>query len=320
MGTGGPGFFVRNDGLPTLVDATVSFGAGLSDLRRNFSTLLADFDRDGWLDLHTAVDFTMDYHCRNLGDGSFEHVSTQVGTTNGGSDMGVAVGDIENDGDLDIYSTNIGIGVLYVNDGSGHFSNDALAHGVGSWGFPPPTGWGTIFGDFDHDRDQDLVFVAYGAPGFFYENDGQGQFIRRIGANLGLDLLAHGLLGFDYDRDGDLDLLVLPRSGSQTPRLYDNRSPGLAGRHCHVVDPVGVYSNRDGVGARVEVTVGDVTMTRVVLAGESFHSGPPMLAHFGLGDAAVADEVRVTWPSGIVQVLEDVAADRYLEVVEGVTR
>ena len=102
----------------------------------------------------------MDYHCRNLGDGSFEHVSQQVGTTNGGSDMGVAVGDIENDGDLDIYSTNIGIGVLYVNDGTGHFSNDALAHGVGSWGFPPPTGWGTVFGDFDNDLDNVLVRTA----------------------------------------------------------------------------------------------------------------------------------------------------------------
>lgn len=320
-GLGGPGFFIRNNGLPNLVDDTAAFGADLGQSRRNFSAVLVDFDRDGDLDLHTAVDFFPDYHCHNNGDGTFEFVSPQVGTMNGGADMGLAIGDIENDGDLDIYSTNIGIGVLYVNDGDGNFQNEAVPRGCGSWGSAHgvAVGWGTMFADFDHDMDQDLVFVAYAAPGLFFENDGTGHFTTYEQEDVGLILLGHGLITFDYDKDGDLDVLTM-RQGMQFPHLFENRSPVLEGRHWLVVELEGVQSNRDGVGAYVEVTAGGVTQTRAILAGQSFKSGPPMNAHFGLGTNAVADEVRVLWPSGLVQTLENVATDRYLEIVEGVTR
>ena len=119
-GIGGPGFYIRNDGIPNLVDATASFGANLDQVTRYFSVVLADFNGDLALDVHAAVDFFMDYHARNDGNGNFSFATQAANTTNLGADMGLAIGDMDNDGDLDIYSTNIGVGVLYVNDGNGN--------------------------------------------------------------------------------------------------------------------------------------------------------------------------------------------------------
>lgn len=311
--TGGPGFYIRNDGLDQLVDATADFGAALSGPRRYFSAVLADFNGDLKPDLHAACDGMIDFHCRRTAPGSFEDVSVAVGADNVGSDMGLAVGDIENDGDLDIFSTNIDRGILYVNDGQGNFTEEGFARGVGGWPMVP-VGWGTAFVDFDHDRDQDLVFIAGQDPGLLFENDGTGHFTNAT-AGSNLDLLGHGLLPFDYDQDGDYDLLVW-RSDMHHTRLYENRSSSLADRHWLVVRAVGQRSNADGVGVIVRVEAGGVEQTRAILCGYSFKAGPPLEAHFGLGDAATAQRVTITWPTGKTQVLDNVSADRKLVVHE----
>ncbi len=311
---GGPGFFLRNEGLPRFADATASFGADLSTWRRYFTVVLADFNGDMLPDLHTAVDFYSDWHCWNVGGGVYLDVTQQVHATHAGSDMGLSVGDIENDGDLDIYSTNIASAILYVNDGAGYFTEEASQRGCGNWGFTLATAWGTAFADLDLDRDQDLVLVAYGDPGFLFENDGAGYFSQAT-AGTNLRLLGHGLVPFDYDLDGDLDLLVL-RTEPTFISLYENLWPADSGRHWLRILLQGTASNRDGVGAKVEVVAGGVTQTRAILAGYSFKSGPPMEAHYGLGDAAGADQVRVTWPSGHVSVLTNVQGDQVLTIVE----
>ncbi len=314
LGGGSPGFYIRNDGIANLVDATAEFGAGLGMPRRYFSAVLADFNLDLKPDLHVACDGQPDFHCHQVAPGVYFDVTHMVGANNVGSDMGLAVGDIDNDGDLDIFSTNIDQGILYVNDGQGHFTEEGFARGVGSWP-QTPIGWGTAFVDFDHDGDQDLVLVAAQHPGVLFENDGQGYFTN-VTAGSGLDLLGHGLLSFDFDRDGDQDLLTW-RSGNSPLRLWENRSSALEDRHWLIVRPIGRRSNADGVGVIVKVEAGGIEQTRVILAGYSFKAGPPMEAHFGLGTAAVAERVTVTWPtSGRTQVLEGVAADQELVVLE----
>jgi hypothetical protein len=314
---GGPGHFIRNDGLPHLRNKTGVFGANLRDINRHFSAVLTDFDGDLLPDLHVAIDFYPDYHCKNLGGGAFQNVSVSAGTTNTGADMGLAVGDIENDGDLDIYSTNINAGVLYVNDGAGHFQNEAAIRGVGGWGPGTCIGWGAAFVDLDHDGDQDLVFVGYGDNvGKLYENDGTGHFTAVDPAVHGMLLRGHGLIPFDYDRDGDQDLLVL-RTGQMLPSLYENQETHTSARHWLRVTLEGTTSNRDGVGARLELDLPDGrTMVRQVMNGYSFKSGPPVDAHFGLDDQASVQELRVRWPSGQVTTLGPFAADRTLHVVE----
>ncbi|MEE8169600.1 MAG: CRTAC1 family protein, partial [Phycisphaerae bacterium] len=289
--------------------------------RRYWQVVLADFDRDLELDIHAAIDFDHDFHCHGFGNGQFTDVSVAVGVANAGSDMGLGVGDIDNDGDLDIFSTNIGYNVLYVNDGAGGFNDFALSRGCKSPVGPTRFGWGAVFGDLDHDGDLDIVHVAadnnsqFFDPGVIYENTG-GGFFAQVSPDPGVDLNGYALIAFDYDGDGDLDLLVNGHPTGSRSRLFENVSPGLAGNHWLVVEPQGAVSNRESIGAVVRVTLGGQTLMRPIIAGRSFVSGCPTYAHFGLGTAAVIDELRVRWPSGRSLVLRDVAVDQYLTLTE----
>lgn len=316
---GGPGYFVRNDGLPKLRNKTGLFGADLRDINRHFTAILTDFDGDMLPDLHVAIDFYPDYHARNLGGGVFQNVSVAAGTINTGADMGVAVGDIDNDGDLDMYSTNINYGVLYVNDGNGVFVDDSFNRNCKTWGFDTLVGWGTAFCDFDHDGDMDLTFVGYGPNNYgrLYENDGAGFFTTVDPAVHGMQLRGHALIPFDYDRDGDQDVLIL-RRGTQLPALYANQEiDSASGRHWLRVTLEGTASNRDGIGARVEVDLADGrSLVRQIINGYSFKSGPPIDAHFGLDDQAAVQELRVIWPAGTVTTLANVPSDQHLHIVE----
>jgi hypothetical protein len=313
---GGPGCYVRNDGLPRLFDITDQFGADLGGDNRYFTPILADFNQDMLPDLHVAVDFYIDFHCHNVGNGVFKYVTNQVGTTNTGADMGVAVGDIDNDGDLDMYSTNINIGVLYVNDGTGKFTDEAHPRGVKSWGNNTTVGWGSIFADLDLDMDLDLPFVAYGpGVGHLYENDGTGYFTD-VTVGSGLNLRGHGLLPFDYDRDGDEDLLVM-RTGNMDIALYENTAADAGDKHWLVVELEGDQSNSHGVGARIVATTADGTKQyRHIIAGYSYLTGTAMYAHFGLGPHETVDKLEVIWPDRHSDTYLDVPADQYRLVQE----
>ena len=236
-------------------------------------------------------------------------MTSDVGAGHVGSDMGLAIGDIENDGDFDIFSTNIMTHVMYVNDGTGHFTNEASQRGTN---VIPLTGWGTAFVDLDHDRDQDLVYIGTGQPGALFENDGSGHFSMVETTSCRWE--GHCLVPFDYDRDGDIDFLVL-RNLHGRIGLLENRSRSAQDRHWLMVRLQGTVSNRDGVGAKVEVNAGGVKMIRPMINGYSFKAGPPVEAHFGLRQYDQVD-VKVTWPNGTVQVLQDVAADQELLIVE----
>jgi hypothetical protein len=316
-GVGGPGAFLRNQGGFQFIDDTTNFCQALGGVTRYFSTIMFDFSGDGLLDLHCSVDFFTDRHFRGAPDGTMYEVTTQVGTTNLGSDMGLTVGDPDMDGDFDLYSTNINLGVFYENDGFGNFQDTASSHGIGSFnhGLNSCTGWGTAFSDFDLDGDEDLITV--GSFGFaeLFENTGTGNFIK-VSAGSGIHLIGRSLIPFDFDRDGDLDVLIGSDGVNQTPRLYENVTPSTQDRHWLVVHPIGTVSNRDGIGARIEVTVRDKTLIRAVVAGNSFKSGLPYDAHFGVNTSTNIRQVKVIWPSGRVTIKTNVAADQRLDMVE----
>ncbi|MEM6567806.1 MAG: CRTAC1 family protein [Planctomycetota bacterium] len=309
-------FYVRNDGLPNLVDASDTFGLPLASIPRLLTASFADFDGDMLPDLHGAVDFYSDLHAKNMGGGSFLDVTLAAGTTNLGADMGLAIGDIDNDLDLDIYSTNINYGILYVNDGTATFTEQSAARGCRSFnGLTTTIGWGTNFVDLDNDRDLDLTMVPAGpGAGHVWRNDGTGHFVK-VTAATGIELRGYAIIDFDLDRDGDQDLLFLGNNDDFTPRMYLNTSSAV--NHWLVVELEGTTSNRDAIGAQVIVRTPEGTeQMRALMAGHSYRVGTPKTMHFGLGDASTVQEIEVRWPNGQVMRRGPFPADRYVKFRE----
>ncbi len=308
---GGPAWYFVNSGALSFTEVASQIIPGLETSRMHWTPVFADFNNDGMVDLHVAVDVDEDFHANNQSSDIFTDISTTWDSQEGSADMGIACGDIENDGDLDFFVTNIGVHMLHVNDGSGLFSEEGMARNVDFNG-QNYVAWGTAFVDFDHDTDVDLIFVTTGGPeGSIFENDGLGYFTD-VTVGSGMALRGSGLVPFDYDKDGDIDLIVADVTG---PFLYENVTP-MAGKHWIQIDLKGIASNTTGIGSRITVTINGQTMIRELLGNYSFYAGPPVRAHFGLGSATLIDTLQVEWPSGNVQILNNVAVDRRLVITE----
>lgn len=315
----------RNDGNFKFTDVSEEANTRVDGNRSHWTPVFADFDNDGWQDIFVAVDFDRDYLLRNNRDGTFTDVSEATGITHVYNDMGAAVGDFDNDLDLDIYTTNIsnfahctipyGCNMLYKNNGDGAFSDGTREHGVGDTAW----GWGNSFSDINLDGHLDLIAVGGWYIGEeqntrLFLNDGANQFVD-VAAQAGMQQFADkkGLLVLDIEKDGDLDLIVTEVRGPLT--LWENVTP-RNGRHHLTVEARGTVSNRNGIGARVYITVGDKMQMREIIAGGSFYTSPPKEAHFGLGTADTVSNVLVVFPSGRSVELRDVPADQRLLVVE----
>ncbi|MFN8644647.1 MAG: CRTAC1 family protein, partial [Candidatus Binatia bacterium] len=322
----------RNDGSGTFTDVTLAAGIvplGPSDNFNSFTANFADIDGDRWPDLLVTGDFFTSRIYRNNRAGGFV-LATDFTVISEGNAMGAAVGDYDGDGDLDWFVSSIwdpnGIAEgnwdvsgnrLYRNRGDGSFDDVTDAAGVreGYWG------WASTFQDFDNDGDLDLFHVnGFGTtsipetaefvadPSVFFVNDGDGTFVER-GAELGVADTdeGRGVVAFDYDADGDLDLFV---HNSEAPgRLYRNDG-GNAG-HWLDVALRGRAPNTEGVGAWVRVTADGRTQLRELRAGSNYASQDPVVAHVGLGGAPSAS-VEVLWPDGTRSVREDVPANQRL--------
>lgn len=301
----------RNDG-GTFVD--VAWEVGVADRIFGMSAAAADFDNDGDLDL-AASNFATNVLHRNDG-GFFTDVARDVGAgVMGFSDPAQGFPGYPDFDDLDPW-----IGGLqeFVDRYCDVTSTDLLL-----------THWSAIFFDYDQDGWQDQ-FVASGwvgiaptlpegraQPGRLLRNAG-GTFVdRSIASRTDTRGEARAAAAGDLDGDGDLDLVVaggsvLDPAGNATHLFLNEAAHG----HWLAVRAVGTASARDSVGARVIVRAGGVEQMREIAAGSGFASASPPIAHFGLGDAATADEVVVRWPSGASVTMEDVEADRTLEIVE----
>jgi len=318
----------RNDGDFQFTDVTDQIGLG-GVRRDSFTPIFHDFDGDGDLDLYIAVDHREDLFYEQR-DGRFVDRSIEAGTDHVGNDMGVAMADVDGDGLLDMFVSNIkdpeeNFGkkprgnTLLVTDrtaGNVRFEDRAYDFGVRDTAW----GWGTAFVDMDLDGELDLYVVQgfdefvsiyskslYDARSFLFERDDAGYFDQVEGSGCDIAGDQRTLIPFDYDRDGDTDLLIT--QVGLPPILLENRTSGHHGLTIALDGPAG-----RGSGARIDVTVGGRTTSQVVMHGASYLAGPPLEAVFGLGDARTADEVRITDVRGATVVLRDVAGDQVLRV------
>jgi hypothetical protein len=246
--------------------------------------------------------------------------------------MGTDMGDINGDGLLDIFVTNLDRQThsLYRNLGKGLFANITFESGVGEATLPF-VGFGALFFDYDNDSDLDLAIAngdvidnvsmfrdstSYEQRKLLLQNDGTGKFKDvglASGSGFALKKPSRSLSAGDIDNDGDLDLLV--GNVGQTPDLL--RNDGGNKRNSLLIRTIGSKSNRDGIGARLKLTVGGKVLLREVKAGSSYLSQSDMRVHFGMGQAARADRLEIRWPSSAVEMLENLDANQIVTVTEG---
>jgi hypothetical protein len=274
----------------------------------------ADIDNDGNLDLYVAGGGP-NLLFRNDGDGTFSEIGQTSNLNDGGNGIGIVFGDIDNDGDLDLYVTRGGqppqVNRLFRNNGAGVFTEVGEAAGVAD----PGAGTGTALGDIDNDGDLDLFLVnEAGEQDRLFLNNGSGAFTKvdTVAGIVDAESGRGAALG-DFDNDGDLDLYVAVSAGND--RLYRNEI-GTSNNYL-TIKTVGTVSNRDGIGARVRVVAGSGSQIREVDAGSGYLSQNSLPVEFGLTQATKIDSVIVRWPSGIVQILTDVAVNQVMTITEG---
>jgi hypothetical protein len=337
LGAAAPGFFV---------DSTDTAGIEVEDLpdvptsalgTPGFSPGFVDFDGDGWPELTWVADWGNSRLFWSDGDGTFTDgtVAADVGRERAG--MGSFQDDFDGDGRLDWMTTSIfgrldevRFGVsnqFYRNEGGRTFTNVTDAVGVADGGF----GWGLSGFDYDNDGDQDVVQTnGFLEPGHeqndvwfndrtkLFENDGSGSFTE-VGTAKGITDtgLGRSAITLDYDRDGDLDVFITNHAG--TPLLYRNDG-GDEGSWLQLTLE-GVLSNREGIGARVtidpDLDVAGDEQAQALLGNPGFLGHDERMLHFGLDTrTAPVDRVTVRWPSGVEQILTDVALAQRVHVTE----
>jgi hypothetical protein len=248
--------------------------------------------------------------------------------------MGVAIGDYNRDGRMDIFKTNFAgdTSTLYANNGNGLCEDRTFASGFGRntrW-----LGWAVAFLDLDLDGWQDLFLVnghvypevdqvkteaGYKQRKVVYRNRGDGRFddvTEQLGPPVTVPKAGRGAAYADFDNDGDVDILVT--NVHDTPELY--RLDQREARSWSALRLVGVQSNRSAIGARVVLSAGGVTQVSEVRGGGSYYSQNDLRMHFGLGSAKAIDRVEVRWPNGNIEVWTGVEPNRIVTLTEGTGR
>ncbi len=325
----------HNKGDGAFTDVTTQSGIGKVPGGFGLTVAAADFDNDGWPDIYVACDSTPSLLFRNNHDGTFteEGLDRGVALSDDGMEqagMGLAVGDFNLDGSLDLIKMHFreDTPALYVNDGKGNFRDVTLRSGLAvETRF---VCWGTGFADLDNNGAPDIFWVtgniypeverkfphvAYKTPRVVFRNLGRGRFEELIGeAGPGVEA-AHSSRGCafgDFDNDGDVDVLIVNQN--EPPSLLRNDVTG--GNHWLKVKLNGVQSNRSAIGARVTARYGDSVQAQEVLSQSSYLSVNDTRLHFGLGAATAAD-LEIRWPLGAIEKLAGVAADQLIYVTEG---
>ena len=334
-----PSLLYRNRGDGTFVDVTAAAG-----LAREFGPALgvatADYDNDGWLDLFVANDQQENQLWINQRDGTFRNMALLWGVALGTAgeakaDMGVDAGDFDNDGDEDLFITELtGQGsTLYVNTGAGLFEDHSARLGIRLPSLPH-TGFGAGWLDVDNDGWLDVVavngfvtqrldaigtddpFPLHARNQLFRNRDGKDfeDVTDLAGSVFELSEVSRGAALGDVDNDGDIDVLIGNDAGRV--RLLVNN---LGSRNHWVgVRLVGRDTLRDMVGARVAVVRSDgSTRWRRARAGGGYASAHDPRVVVGLGESVDVELVQVTWPSGRVEEWSDVPIDRYTTLTEG---
>jgi len=326
----------HNRGNGTFEDVTAASGI-FDTSSKSLGVALLDYDHDGWLDLLVANDTQPNKLYRNLHNGTFKDVGVEAGIAfsadgKARAGMGVDVADFDNSGAAGIAITNFDnemIG-LYRPAGKGTYDDVAIQAGVG---LPSQNtlGFGCAFLDADLDGAVDLVVanghidetvrnirgnVGYAQPPQFFLNNGRGKFRewgRAIGEGFNQAKVGRGLACADFDRDGDLDLLMTTNHGP----AYLYRNDQLAGNHSIRFALVGTQSNRDAIGAKVRIEHDGSSQSRLVKSGSSYLSQSELPVTFGLGKRDKIARVVIQWPNGRIEDYNNLTAGQTYRCTEG---
>jgi enediyne biosynthesis protein E4 len=325
----------HNNGDGTFTDVSRQTGVAAASGSYPMTAVAADYDNDGWPDIYVACDSTPSWLFRNQHDGTFreEALERGVALSEDGLEqagMGVAIGDYDLDGNLDIFKTHFAddTNVLYRNDGKGNFDDFTIRAGIGVE--TRYVGWGAGMIDLDNDGFPDLFMVTgsvypeverqlpaypFRTPRLVFRNLGDGRFeelIEEAGPGVAAAHASRGCAFGDFDNDGDVDVLVMNMNAP--PSLLRNDVTG--GHHWLKVLLVGVKSNRGAIGARVTARYAGRVQAQEVTAQSSFYSAHDRRLHFGLGAATGAD-LTVRWPNGATEQISKVEADQLVVIREG---
>ena len=346
-------FFYRNNGDGTFTDVAESVGLGRAD-GHGFAAVAADYNGDGRVDLYVTNDLNPNFLYLNRGDGTFEDVSVDSGASVDAwgveqSSMGLDVEDADGDGRPDLLVSN------FQNEHIAYYRNESAPDSASTGAIPPAlfqeqsspaglaadsrpwVGWGCALADFDNDGRPD-VFVANGhidenraelAPTMTYdeppllfrnvEPDGGNPrrfrlATRDVGPYFISRHVARGAAFGDLDDDGDIDIIVNHMDAA--PALLRNDTPSAQDHAWIRLGLVGTRSNRDAIGARVEVTAGGQTIVRQRKSGASLESSNDPRLLIGLGAVAAVERVTIRWPSGLISHLDHPAIRQTHRVVE----
>src|ERR1019366_7745154 len=299
------------------------------------TAVAADFDGDGWPDIYVACDTSPSLLFHNNGNGTFteQGLESGVSVSEDGQEqagMGVATGDFDTDGHLDIFKTHFrgDTSVLYRNNGKGYFRDVTIRAGLGVE--TRYVCWGAGIVDLDNDGLPDLFFTTgmvypeveqkspdapYKTPSVIFRNLGDGKFeeLRGLaGPGIAESHCSRGVAFGDFDNDGDIDILVV--NLNEPPSLLRNDVSG--GNHWLQVLLAGVGSNRSAIGAQVVAAYGARRQAQAVLAQSSYLSVNDRRLHFGLGKTTTAS-LEIRWPNGAQEKIADVKADQLVVIREG---
>jgi hypothetical protein len=315
----------RNMGNDKFDDVTEDLGL-FNENGRAMGVGAADYDGDGFVDIYVANDHMVNFMYKNEGGKKFTEVGTPSGTAfnqvgEGTISMAVDFGDYNNDGLLDIWVSDDGYCSLYQNQGNGVFTEMAYPSGI-SVAAAQHVGWSSAFIDYDNDGDLDIFKTngelkhLYGQEDQLFENDGKGKYtdvsVER-GTYFKEELVGRGAAFGDYDNDGDIDVYIVNLNDYGVLLRNDQGNDN----NWIKLNLVGTKSNRDGIGARVIISANGKEQINQKKSASGYLSQSDPRIHFGLGEATVVDKIEVIWPSGDVQVLEQVKAGQIITITEG---
>ncbi|MGA7313818.1 MAG: CRTAC1 family protein [Silvibacterium sp.] len=320
----------------TFTDVSDKSGVGKPE-SKGMGVVLADFNNDGWPDIAIANDTWPNFLFLNNHDGTFKDVSlisglavSEDGKYEAG--MGIDAADVDGDGLLDVYITHLDLELnrLYHNNGDETFTDDTFASGIGNKAILM-SGIAAKFIDYDNDGWPDILQlngamldnvnlyhseVSYKEPLLMFRNLGKGHF-DKVSDSLGPDFMrpvaGRGLATADFDNDGDIDIAVNVRG--DYPELL--RNDGGNANHWLEVLLIGTKSNRDGTGSVLKLTSEGFAQVKQAVGGTSYMSASDPRIHFGLGKRSKIESLVITWPSGQVDKLTNVAVDQIIAVKEG---
>jgi enediyne biosynthesis protein E4 len=308
----------------TFTDATDKSGIGAYK-GRTMGATAADYDGDGYPDIYVSNDKTENFLFHNKHDGTFQEVAGDLGVAYGQngestSAMGPVFADVDGDGRLDLFVTDSKYNRLMRNSGASGFEDIGPTAGI-SQANAQYTSWGSGVYDFDNDGTLDIMIFHGGLIHLvpqeqsLFRGVGNGMFVdvsREAGTVLETKTVSRGACFADYDNDGKVDAFVMNLGAPAT--LLRNITQNS--NHWLTVKLKGKKSNRDGIGAHLELLSGGRKQVAERTAGSGYLSQDDRRIHFGLGTAPKIERLTIRWPSGQEQILENPAVDRVLTMEE----